>query len=199
MLDHLFILRFISILLLLFSLGCTRTINAKIDKLGALPTPLIEPLPLIVGVYYGNDFRNYKVTQTILYREITFIYNVQFGKANIALFDYILSSLFETVIPVSHLPNGFDKIGNVDLIIEPRVDCYSPCFPIVLRYEMKLYFPYGEKIIWQIMGTSVANLITANNVIKHTQLAMRDCASQFMAGFCRNEKLTDFLDNQCDR
>jgi len=41
----------------LLLLGCTYTWNINITEIGDYPLPLIEPLPINVGVYYGNDFR----------------------------------------------------------------------------------------------------------------------------------------------
>lgn len=73
--NQFFILCLLCIFSLLFCWSCTRVINAKIDEIGSLPIPQIEPLPLTAGVYYGNDFRTYKTSQT--YNDPDFIFNVQ--------------------------------------------------------------------------------------------------------------------------
>ena len=62
----------------LLLLGCTYTWNINITKIGDYPLPLIEPLPINVGVYYGNDFRTYKKMQLNDYsQEVTSICNMQ--------------------------------------------------------------------------------------------------------------------------
>lgn len=85
-----------------------------------MPVPLIKPLPLKVGLYYGNDFRNYKTSQTykIVQSGVTHIGNVELGKENIFLFDYITTNLFQDVIPVPYLSNGYLDNENIDLIPE---------------------------------------------------------------------------------
>jgi len=63
----------------LLLLGCTYTWNINITEIGDYPLPLIEPLPINVGVYYGNnDFRTYKKMQLNVYsQEVTSICNMQ--------------------------------------------------------------------------------------------------------------------------
>ncbi|MFC1534801.1 hypothetical protein ACFL7M_15715 [Thermodesulfobacteriota bacterium] len=180
--------------------GCTRIINVNIDNIGNLPIPLIEPLPLIAGVYYGNDFRTYKISQTKdTDPVVTLFYNAQLGKANIALFDYILSNLFEKVIPVQYLPNGNKEIENIDIIIEPTVDYYNPL--MCLRYEIIFYLPNGKKISWMISGTveDAPIILTSNTAKKHAQIAMRDVAAKFMTGFCNQEDIQKYFYKQCNR
>ena len=54
------------------------TWNINITKIGDYPLPLIEPLPINVCVYYGNDFRTYKKMQLNDYsQEVTSICNMQ--------------------------------------------------------------------------------------------------------------------------
>jgi len=159
----------------------------------------------MVGVYYGDYLLTYKTSQT--YQDPggqTFVYNVEFGKANIALFDYITSGLFREVKHFSRLPFGSWTMGNIDLIIEPTVDHYSPWFPVDLEYKVKFYLPSGKIIIWPIKGTSQEQLtsfmdqiISTNNLIKHTQFAMRDFAAKFMVGFCKHYELKNFFSDQC--
>ena len=62
----------------LLLLGCTYTWNINITNIDDYPLPLIEPLPINVCVYYGNDFRTYKKIQLNDYsQEVTSICNMQ--------------------------------------------------------------------------------------------------------------------------
>ena len=84
-----------------FLFGCGPTIvNMKIDEIGAYPHPLLKPLPIHAGVYYGDDFRAFKVTQEAGPSDALVVYNIEMGKANIALFDFLLSNVFENVTPI---------------------------------------------------------------------------------------------------
>ena len=186
---------------LLFCWSCTRVINTKIEKIGNLPTPLIEPLPLTAGVYYGKDFCNYKLSHAHEpISSVTIIYNAQLGKANVSLFDYILSNSFKKVIPIKHLPEGHEDFENIDVIIEPTVNDFSPWLPNYLSYEMKFYLPDGKVINWLIKGTSKKTrvLLTSNAVKKETQVEMRNIAAQFMTGFCKQKEIQKHFYKQCN-
>jgi hypothetical protein len=97
---------FLLFFFIFFIFSCsTKTFNVEINKIGTYPHPLIEPLPIKVGVYYGNDFGTFETTEKVEMKDagstiFTYIYNTKMGKANVALFDYILSILFEKVTPV---------------------------------------------------------------------------------------------------
>jgi len=125
---------------ILFCWNCTRTINTKIEETGNLPIPLIKPLPLTVGLYYSDNFRNYTHNEKNT--------DVQLGKANVALFNYILENSFKEVIPLKSLPYGDEDFKNIDVIIEPKVHLYSPWSPDYLWYEIVFYLPNEKRIIW---------------------------------------------------
>ena len=62
----------------LLLLGCTYTWNINNTEIGDYLLPLIEPLPINVGIYYGNDFRTYKKMRLNEYsQEVTSICNMQ--------------------------------------------------------------------------------------------------------------------------
>jgi len=187
---------------LVFCWSCTRVINTKIEKTGDLPTPLIEPLPLTAGVYYGKDFRNYKFSHTDdTNPHTTFICNVQLGKANVSLFDYILSNSFKKVLPINHLPEGYEDFENIDVIIAPTVDFSWLPYYLFLSYEIKFYLPDGKVIDWLIKGTSKEpNIVSTSDAAKKdTQAKMRNIAAQFMTGFCNQIDIQKQFYKQCNR
>ena len=168
----------ITIVTCFFCFGCTRVINVKIDEIGTMPIPLIEHLPLTVGVYYGNDFRNYNNTETIPSEDSTTIINTQLGKANIALFDYIFTNLFEKVIPLQNLPGAYETYENFDIIAEPVVAHYWPWDPTNIQYDIIFYMPGDKKTSWTLFDASGGyGIIGAKAITKHTQLVMRNIAA----------------------
>ena len=105
--------------------GCTNTLNINITEIGNYPQPLIEPLPINVGVYYGNDFRTYKTIQENYFGDgWARISKIQLGGANIALFDYILSHIFKNVTSIQHFPIELESSKNIDLILKPTIFDY---------------------------------------------------------------------------
>ena len=68
---------------------------------------------------------NMKVWYILCHRIYKSGFNIRLGKANIALFDYILPHVFEEVTPVQHLSEANEDMGNFDIILEPSITSYS--------------------------------------------------------------------------
>jgi hypothetical protein len=210
---------FIFFVLAFFPLGCTTiTLNININDIGNYPEPLMEPLPINVGVLYGNDFRTYKTTQENDYTDgVTRISKIQLGKANTALFDYILSHNFKNVTTIQHLPNEPETLKNIDLILEPTIFNYiyserkvifEPAAIVKLKYQINFYLPNGVKISWWLISGESSRYVTAHGVevmsghsysVELTQLAMRKVATQFFADFCKQRDIKKIFDKQCSQ
>ena len=193
-----------------FFFSCTRTFNIEINDIGTYPQPLIEPLPIKVGVYYGNDFGTFETTQKqVINSDMTFIKNIKMGKANIALFDYIFRHVFKEVTLVQHLSDGTDHSKDIDLIIEPTVHSYTNPNPTVdgnyihIIYAIKFYLPEGEQISsWRIKGTGhippMFKYVTTV-VVELTQMAMREVAAKFITDFCNQVDIKKLFYTQCNQ
>lgn len=193
--------------------SCTKIHNIEINEIGTYPTPLIKPLPLRVGVYYGKDFSTFETTQKVKIpnADITLIDHVKMGKANTVLFDTILPMVFEKVTHVRNLSKGPDNIKDVNLIIEPKVHSYSIPNPtaydvyIHIGYDINFYLPEGEQISsWRIEGTGHAlpqielkSEVTA--VTELTQMAMREVAANFMTDFCKQADIKKLFYKECSQ
>ena len=186
--------------------GITEKHNIIIPENIDYPQPLIEPLPLKVGVYYSDDFRKFETVDKQKYDlGLNLILNIQWGKANIALFDYILPSIFKEIIPVQKLPEDVEHIANIDTIIEPSVQNYSiytltGSTDVLITYEIKFYLPNGEPIgSWTISSRgSGYNIFSIKKSTKEaTKIAMREVAVIFMTDFCNQAYIKKFFYNQC--
>jgi len=207
---------FIFVILGFLHLGCAHRLNINVDEIGHYSKPLIEPLPIKVGVYYGNDFRTYKTIQENDYTQgVTRISKIQLGKANIALFDYISSHLFENVISIQHFPNELENLKNIDLILEPKISnydysertvFYEPAAQVNIEYRINFYSPDGKQIgTWTISGESsryitwhgIEVMRRHTSVKKLTHLSMREVAAQFFADFCNQSDIKKHFDKKC--
>jgi hypothetical protein len=209
---------FIFFLLLAFTFfsvsgNTTSTINVEINEIGTYPHALFKPLPIKVGVYYRNYFGTFqaRLKEDGVVIKPLYIYNIKMGKANIALFDYILSTVFEKVTPLKSLPKEFDHIKDIDLIIEPTVHNYEISTTIThisemsgydlrhyinLTYEINFYLPDGKKIsLWRIQGSE--RLL--ENSTETTQRAMRQVAAKFITDFCNQTDINELFYNECSQ
>jgi hypothetical protein len=183
--------------------------NINITDIGTYPQPLFEPLRLKVEAYYGDEFRTFDIIQHYQKVGISSVCKVQTGKANIALFNYILSTVFEKVTPVQYLSEGSDHKKDIDLIIEPTVHSYAypdhingGYFHII--YAINFYLPEGEQISsWRIKGGGhipprFELKYETTAFVKLTQMAMRQVAAQFIADFCNQEEIKKLFNKQCN-
>jgi len=209
---------FIIISSTMFICDCSsmRMYNINISEIGAYPEPLFQALPLKVGAYYGEDLRTFDTIQQYAShgKHLTKICKIQTGKANIALFDYTLSKLFEKVTLIQHLSDGSDHCKDIDLIIEPTVHSYTYAESIAggvnihIIYAINFYLPEGGHInSWKISGKGHIPppppwffLTTeTSDVIELTQMAMREVAAKFMNDFCNQADIKKLFYSECDQ
>lgn len=187
--------------------------NINIAEIDNYPQPLFETLQLKVGAYYGDEFRTFDTIQhyQIPGGGLSRVCKIQMGKANIALFDYILSVVFEKVTPVQYLSKESDHIKDIDLIIEPTVHSYTYTNPtaegvyIHIIYAINFYLPEGEQISsWRIKGSGHAPLkiefkTETSLVVELTQIAMRQVAAKFITDFCNQQDIKKLFNNKCNQ
>jgi hypothetical protein len=185
-------------------LGCIR--NVTISEVEHYPKPLLKPLPLKIGVYYNDDFRKYERME---YLSPESGFNLRLGKANIALFDYILPHVFEEVTPVQHLSKANEDI---DIILEPSITSYSCNFihgwetkcQVDITYAITFYSPNSMRLgTWSINTEGFASTIISSTLPglakDATQIAMRDLAAQFMTGICKDMTTNQLFDKHCNK
>ena len=181
-------------------LGCSK--NITISEVEHYPKPLLKPLPLKIGVYYNDDFRKYEILEISAAG-----LNIRLGKANIALFDYILPHVFEEVTPVQHLSEANEDMGNLDIILEPSITSYSCNFihgwetkcQVDITYAITFYSLNSMQLgTWSINADGFASGGWAPN-IDATQSAMRDLAAQFMTGICKDMATKELFDKHCNK
>lgn len=171
------------LLLFLASSGCKK----EIDPDYRVPPPLFEPLPITLGVYYGDAFRDARLTNGSS-AGLDFVILV--GRANISLHDQLLSDMFLETVPLESRfapPKGATRL---DAIIEPEISAFSydwdvnsgdASVDIIYSYTMSA--PDGERLVqWTVRGygysrEGIGIIGALDNGI---QIAMRDAAARFV-------------------
>lgn len=101
-------------------LGCS---ISEFEVKGFFPEPVINKLPLIVGVIYDPKFYAYKYIEQDKQRKER---EIGFGKAQVQLFDIVLSAMFDRVIPKKE----------VQALVKPSVDLYF--YPVIEEFQYNL-------------------------------------------------------------
>jgi hypothetical protein len=182
-------------------LGCSK--NITISEVEHYPKPLLKPLPLKIGVYYNDDFRKYEILEISAAG-----LNIRLGKANIALFDYILPHVFEEVTPVQHLSEANEDMGNFDIILEPSITSYSCNLDLITGWKAKCQVDITYAITFYSLNSMQLGTWSINaegfasggaSIIDATQSAMRDLAAQFMTGICKDMATKELFDKHCNK
>ena len=163
--------------------GCT--LNFQIQN--TVPTPLIEPLPIDVAVYYPSSFLEYEYREE---RSDGSVLVNQIGPAQQALFDRLFGSLFTSVERIPDLNIESLEGKSTDVIIVLAVDDYAISKPrnngldfyeATIRYGLSLYTSHGELIAaWSVNGYGRERrrrFLPFGAAAEATEEAMRDAAT----------------------
>ena len=135
--------------------SCKQSFNLQTQS--DVPVPLVTQLPLNMGVYYKDEFRNYVYTENSEDRQN---WSIDSGSSQVALFDQVLPSMFANTTQV----NGLDaSVGsNVDAILVPQVEemqfslpreTRSEFYEAWIKYKIALHDNKGDIIAeWPVTG-----------------------------------------------
>jgi hypothetical protein len=171
------------------SCACSKSVVVETE----FPEPLIAPLPLSVGLLYGEALQNFSYHED-LPNDGTWSFSL--GDANTKLFDGIFAALFERTTHVDSTGGTGAPYSNLDAIIEPSIEALEFSLPrqsrsdeyaVWIRYNLDIYTPDGNLITrWTISayGQSGSKMLGADKaMMRATISAMRDAGASIVTGF----------------
>lgn len=179
------------ILLLSLSSGCNQSLAIKVTS--EVPTPLVNQIPLVMGVYYDEQFSNH------VYRENSEDrpnWTIESGSSQVALFDKVLPSMFKEVQHVTAIDSSAN-ISKVDAVLAPHIEemqfalpreTKSGLYEVWIKYNIQLYNPDGSLIAdWPLTAygkSSVEFLKNRNAGLQAAiEVALRDVGAKLSLGF----------------
>jgi hypothetical protein len=184
--------------LLLGACGQTVTVPAR------FPEPVVDTLPLRVGVVYPEAFRNHEHREALGNGSP---WNIRTGEANVALFDAVFRRLFTEVRHLDARPEGDGaQTAGLDAVLEPEVTGFefaSPAqsgtdqYSVWIRYTLNVYGPDGQAITaWRInaygQGSAKA-LQPARSMEVAARQALRDAGATISLEFAREPAIRSAL------
>jgi hypothetical protein len=180
---------------------------------GQFPQPVLEKLPITLGVYYDPEFRNHEFFDEASGRgESDWI--VRTGAAQTQMYNTLLGGMFEKIVKLNELPRE-DRVptaqqGGIDAILVPHVDelQYSiprhtkiNVFEIWIRYRYQLYAPDGELLAdWTMTSygkTPTAFLQSAEGAVNLAAVvALRDAGANFAMNFTSVPEVKLWMESQ---
>jgi len=182
--------------------GCsTAKLNLAVES--EIPEPVIEPIPLTLGVYYDEDFREFVYTER---KDDRKDWRVDNRAARLSMFDGVLSSMFQEVKPVDKEAVS-EGVSSVAAILEPAIldmqlalpqETKMDFYEAWLKYELKLHRPGGRLIDqWQVTGygkVSSEHFGKAEYGLNAAiDSALRDVGAKLSLDFTKNSGVANWL------
>ena len=200
--QHLFAI----LLSLLLLTGCG---PATVVVEGRFPPPLIEPLPLTLGVWYGPDFTQHEFFDESKTRGQS-SWVVKTGQAQIMMWNTLLAGVFEEVVHLKSAPIPGQNVPGVDGILVPHVSQLQYTIPkhtqvkvyeIWMRYRFELLTPDAQPVAeWDMSSygkTPTAFLQSDQEAVNLAAvMALRDAGANFATTFTRIAPIQAWLQAQ---
>ena len=179
---------------------------ATVKVEGNFPSPLIEPLPLTMGVWYGEDFARHEFFEEAK-RPGESSWLVSTGTAQVEMWDRLWSGLFTQLVRLDKPPGTGRGRRDLDGVLIPHVEELQYAIPthtnvkvyeIWLRYRFELVTATGEPIAeWSMASygkTPTAFLQSDQEAVNLAAvMALRDAGANFATSFTRVRALQDWL------
>jgi hypothetical protein len=187
--------------------ACQSTITPVVS----LPSSLVEPMPMSVGIYYDEEFRNHKIqNDTPKYSNLVSDSELLTGRAGVAVFDRLFSDMFVTAVSVQERSGGDEDRKHLDAIVQPRLlhlgtDWHEEGITmnesVSVRYSITIYDTDGAQIrSWTVQGDGRASQMTGLSSLEDAAaLAMRDAGARLMVAIYADPVIKKCLESNSDR
>lgn len=178
--------------------GC----GAEVPVSTTVPEPVVEALPLTVGVYYEPDFSSYTYSEKASGTDWT----IDLGDSTTRMFDRVLDKSFAGVVRLDALPAEGATQPGVDFLLKPTVDEYAFLTPadsgvdfysVSIRFQLNAYAPNGAPIDqWEInaYGRTRSKMLNARESMSSaTDQALRDAAATMVLDFRQRPQIRALL------
>lgn len=177
--------------------GCSS--SSLLDE--PFPSPVLDPLPLTIGVFYSDDFRSFSYTEEIARKGDI---KIVAGPANVRLFNRMLPGMFTGVV---HLLEPRDTGEGVDAIFIPSIEDFQIALPhqthndfseVWIKYQLQLLAPDGETIAaWPLVayGKSPKGMLESEKdaLWEAARVALRDAGAFFTIKFTEVAGVREWL------
>jgi hypothetical protein len=191
-------------LLLALLAGCASQVEVDAD----FPTPLIEPLPVSVGVLMDEALTGYEHFEEIP-DQIT--WTIRLGSANKLMLEQLLASMFAATAPVTALPTP-ETQSPFDGVIKPELEKFEFEVPVRgrdnfaevwMQYRLKLYEPDGDLIAdWPVSGYGKSEIMRSKREDSLNQaaiVAMREAGAAIVTQFPAQPQVEYWLQERQNR
>tara|TARA_R110002110_G_scaffold112259_3_gene279151 strand:+ start:18992 stop:19648 length:657 start_codon:yes stop_codon:yes gene_type:complete len=198
--------RWLAPILLALALSACGTKQVMVQS--EFPPPVMNKLPLTIGVWYDDEFANHEFFDEASGRaESSWLVNT--GQAQVELWDTLLKGMFREVVYMNGKPGPGQMNPVVDAVLLPAVDELQYAIPahtnvkvyeIWMRYRLQLVTTGGEPIAdWTMPAygkTPTAFMQSDEGAVRLAAIvALRDAGAHFASSFTRVPAVAQWLDS----
>jgi len=175
-------------LIALIAAGCGS--NVRLDP-PTIPKPLINTLPLHVGLRVPTEFNSFTHREEVIGNET---WSIDLGRSNAVFFEQLFGYLFDEVTLLG--PDEDATAMSLDALVEPSIDAFefsvptqskTDAFAVWIRYRLKVFDANGRLVgNWPVSayGKSQATTFSGDEALQRAAvLAMRDAAALMIFRF----------------
>jgi hypothetical protein len=165
------------------------------------PRPLIEPLPVTMGVVIPDELYNFIYTEDIPDQSL---WTIALGDANVAMLAPLFEGMFRETTDLESLALA---AGNTTLdgVIEPKLEKFEFDVPtgerdkfveVWLQYQITVYEPDGATVIqWPVSGYGKSELLkSAEDAVQRAAIvAMREAGATISTKFSEQPQVKEWL------
>lgn len=173
---------------------------------GRFPSPLMNKIPLTMGVWYEDAFANHEFFDETKSREES-DWIVKTGHAQLEMWNALLGGMFENLVHLEARPSPESNSPLVDAVLIPHIEELQYTIPIHtnvnvyeiwMRYRFELVTSGGDTLADWLMTaygkTPTAFLQSAEDAVNLAAvMALRDAGAHFVIDFAREPAVRDWL------
>lgn len=200
--------------------GCAGGASVRVET--SVPSPLIEPLPVRIGVYYDSELTNYVHVEDVADHGE---FSIDLGASQIPVFERVFDAMFTEVTTLrgetpdevdASAPAFLGALGGVDVdaVLAPSIQELQFAIPdqtkgdfyeVWIKYRMELFAPDGSVIAaWDLLGYGKANsdnygtvgLREEEALIDATTWALRDAAAFLSVHFLSYDGVRQWVEGR---
>ncbi len=177
--------------------SCAATVFVEAD----FPSPLVEPLPVRMGVIMDDALTGYAHYEEIPQQAT---YTITLGEANVLLLDSLFQSMFVAIEPVEDFPLEAADRFRLDGVLKPELERFEFEVPVGgkdefvevwMQYLLRLYETDGQLIAeWPVSGYGKAELGNREKALNRaTVVAMREVGAVISTKFSEQPQVEYWL------
>ncbi len=177
--------------------GCSTQVIVE----AKFPTPLVEPLPVSVGILIPEELYNYIYTEDVPEQSL---WTIALGDANVAMLQPLFKRMFRDTRSVDAVPASGAPAG-LDGVLKPTIAKFEFDVPVGQRdkfvevwiqYQLSLYDADGRSVIdWAVSGYGKSELMRNRQdaVQKAAIVAMREAGATISTKFAEQPQVKTWL------